>query len=162
MVDEAKRPLPPSKVLVVDDNAQQLELLLAYMEDLPEVTLVPAMDGEEALARVATDHPDLVLLDLMIPKISGFEVCRRLKSSPETRDVPVVMVTALSEMGDIERGVECGTDDFLTKPVNRVELVTRVRSLLRMRHLKRDLDRTLAQLDRVDPPSTSPDADASE
>jgi two-component system cell cycle response regulator len=140
MVDEAVQPLPPSKVLVVDDNAQQLELLLAYMEELPEVTAVPAMDGEEALGCVDTDRPDLILLDLMIPKISGFEVCRRLKNNPETREIPIVMVTALSETGDIERAVECGTDDFLNKPVNRVELITRVRNLLRLRHLKRDLD----------------------
>ncbi len=151
MVEDANRPLPPSRVLVVDDNPQQLELLLAYMEELPEVETISAMDGAEALAAIENARPDLILLDLMIPKVSGFEVCRRLKNNPETRDIGIVMVTALAEMGDIERGVECGTDDFLTKPVNRIELITRVRSLLRMRHLKKDLDSTLAHLDQLDP-----------
>jgi two-component system alkaline phosphatase synthesis response regulator PhoP len=131
--------LPHSKVLVVDDNPQNLELLLAYMEGVPNVTTIPATNGQEALDKVGAEHPDLILLDVMMPKLSGFEVCRRLKGDPETRDVQVIMVTALNELGDHERGVECGTDEFLTKPVNRVELVTRVKSLLRIRHLKRQL-----------------------
>jgi len=131
--------LPPSKVLVVDDNLQNLELLLAYMEGVPNVTTISATNGVEALEKVAEEKPDLILLDVMMPKLSGFEVCRRLKSDPETRDVQIIMVTALNEVGDHERGVECGTDEFLTKPVNRVELVTRVKSLLRIRHLKRQL-----------------------
>jgi len=133
--------LPPSKVLVVDDNLQNLELLLAYMEGVPNVTTISATNGVEALEKVAEEKPDLILLDVMMPKLSGFEVCRRLKSDPETRDVQIIMVTALNEVGDHERGVECGTDEFLTKPVNRVELVTRVKSLLRIRHLKRQLQR---------------------
>ena len=82
--------------------------------------------------------------------MSGFEVCRKLKSDPATRDIPVVMVTALSELGDIERGVDSGTDDFITKPVNRLELITRIRSLLRVRSLQNELDRTLAYLNDVD------------
>jgi len=138
--DEDK-PLPPSRVLVVDDNAQNLELLVAYMEELSNVTTVAAGNGIEALAKVAETDPDLILLDVMMPKMSGFEVCRRLKSDPETRDIQIVMVTALNEVGDHERAVDCGTDEFLTKPVNRVELITRVKSLLRLRHLKRELQR---------------------
>ena len=133
--------LAPSNVLVVDDNAQNLELLMAYMEEVPNVTIIPATNGLEALAKVASDKPDLILLDIMMPKMSGFEVCRRLKSDPETRDVQIVMVTALNEMGDHERAVDCGTDEFLTKPVNRIELITRVKSLLRLRHLKRRLQK---------------------
>jgi len=78
--------------------------------------------------------------------MSGFEVCRKLKDDPATRAIPIMMVTALNELGDIERGVESGTDDFLTKPVNKLELVTRVKSLLRVRHLKRELDRTEAYI----------------
>ena len=131
--------MAPSKVLVVDDNAQNLELLMAYMEEVPNVTIIPATNGLEALAKVASEKPDLILLDVMMPRMSGFEVCRRLKSDPETRDVQIVMVTALNEMGDHERAVDCGTDEFLTKPVNRIELITRVKSLLRVRHLKRRL-----------------------
>ena len=142
--------LIPSKVLVVDDNAQNLELLMAYMEEVPNVTIIPATNGLEALAKVVSEKPDLILLDVMMPRMSGFEVCRRLKSDPETRDVQIVMVTALNEMGDHERAVDCGTDEFLTKPVNRIELITRVKSLLRVRHLKNELERTLAYLNEAD------------
>lgn len=137
------QPLPASKVLVVDDNAQNLELLMAYMEEVPNITVIPATNGIEALARVAEDKPDLILLDIMMPKMSGFEVCRRLKSDPETRDIQIVMVTALNEVGDHERAVDSGTDEFLTKPVNRIELITRVKSLLRVRHLKLRLQEQL-------------------
>lgn len=132
------KPLPPSTVLVVDDNVQNLELLTAYLEDLPNIRTVPATNGNEAMAKVAEVQPDLILLDVMMPKMSGFEVCRRLKSNPETRDIQIIMVTALNEMGDHERAIESGTDEFLTKPVNRLELITRVKSLLRVRHLKRE------------------------
>ena len=139
MTHEEDQNLPPSKVLVVDDNTQNLELLMAYVEEVPNVTTIPAVNGIEALTKVGVEHPDLILLDIMMPKMSGFEVCRQLKSDPETRDIQIIMVTALNEVGDHERAVDCGTDEFLTKPVNRVELVTRVKSLLRVRHLKHQL-----------------------
>ena len=133
------------KVLIVDDNLQNLELLQAYLEELPIETLT-ATDGVEAMRMVAEHNPDLILLDIMMPKMSGFEVCDKLKANPETKDIPVIMITALNEISDIERGVESGTDDFLTKPVNKLELLTRVKSLLRLRHLKNELERTLAYL----------------
>ncbi|BAM04253.1 response regulator [Phycisphaera mikurensis] len=135
-------------IFVVDDNEQNVELLQAYLDHLP-VTVETAMDGHEALKRMEDAErplPDLVLLDVMMPRMSGFEVCQRLKDDPRTRGVPVMMVTALNELGDIERGVEAGTDDFLPKPVNRLELLTRVKSLLRVRHLKKELDRTEAYI----------------
>jgi two-component system alkaline phosphatase synthesis response regulator PhoP len=138
-----------SRILVVDDNAQNLELLVAYLDGL-DCTVDTAVDGVDALEKVRAACPDLILLDVMMPRMSGFECCRKLKSDPETRDVPIIMVTALNELGDIERGVESGVDDFITKPVNRLELVTRVRSLLRVRHLKNELDRTLAYLSQVE------------
>jgi CheY-like chemotaxis protein len=138
-----------SKVLVVDDNAQNLELLVAYLDSL-DCGVCTAADGIEALEKVRQEEPDLILLDIMMPKMSGFEVCRKLKSDPQTRDTPVIMVTALNELSDIERGVESGTDDFISKPVNRLELVTRVKSLLRVRHLKNELERTLAYLSEVE------------
>ena len=138
-----------STVLVVDDNEQNLELLVAYLDTLG-CKVETAIDGIDALEKVADRTPDLILLDVMMPRMSGFEVCRKLKSDPETRDVPIIMVTALTELGDIERGVESGTDDFISKPVNRMELLTRVRSLLRVRHLKNELDRTLAYLADVE------------
>jgi len=127
-------------ILIVDDNPQNVELLEAYLDALP-CTVASAADGLEALEQVhQSPQPDLVLLDVMMPRMSGFEVCRKLKSDPTTRDIPVIMVTALNEVGDVERGVESGTDDFLSKPFNKLELLTRVKSLLRMRLLKRKLD----------------------
>ena len=137
------------KILVVDDNAQNLELLVAYLEGL-DCQIATAADGLEALEKVQDDPPDLVVLDVMMPRMSGFEVCRKLKSDPQTREIPILMVTALTEMVDIERGVDSGTDDFISKPVNRLELMTRVKSLLRVRHLKNELERTLAYLSDVE------------
>ena len=132
--------LAPSSVLVVDDNLQGLELLVAYAEDLEDVTVRTAMDGVEALEIVAQEQPDLILLDVMMPKMSGFEVCQRLKSDPKTRDIQIMMVTALGEVADLERAADCGTDDFLTKPIDRTTFVTRAKSLLRLRHLKKKQD----------------------
>ncbi len=143
-----------SVVLVVDDNAQNVELLQAYLETLG-CRVLTASDGLAAMQIVRSPDsptPDLILLDVMMPRMSGFEVCRKLKGDPATRSIPVMMVTALNELGDIERGVESGTDDFLTKPVNKLELLTRVRSLLRVRHLKRELDRTLSYINRPGSP----------
>jgi two-component system cell cycle response regulator len=120
-------------VLVVDDNEQNLELLLAYLEDMEDVVAIEARNGVEAMDMVARQRPDLILLDIMMPKMSGFEVCKQLKSNPETRDIPVVMVTALSETADIERATECGTDDYLTKPIERAALVNLVRAMLQTR-----------------------------
>jgi CheY-like chemotaxis protein len=133
------------KVLIVDDNNQNVELLQAYLDGLP-VEAIVAHDGMEAMEKVGADQPDLILLDIMMPRMSGFEVCQKLKKNPATRDIPIIMITALNEISDIERGVECGTDDFLTKPVNKLELLTRVKSLLRLRHLKNELERALAYM----------------
>ena len=143
-----------SKILLVDDNPQNLELLQAYLEDLG-CEVISAVDGVQALEAVSRDNPDLILLDIMMPRMSGFEVCRRLKENESTADIPVVMVTALNELGDIERAVAAGTDDFLSKPINKLELLTRVKSLLRVRHLKGELERTLAYLQEVDSPKKS-------
>lgn len=136
-------------ILIVDDNAQNLELIQAYLEDF-ECKTVVACDGLEALDVVARTKPDLVLLDVMMPKMSGFEVCRRLKNDPTTSDIPVIMVTALNEFRDIERGIDSGTDDFVSKPVNRLELLTRVRTMLKLKHLSDTLQRTMAYLSEVE------------
>ena len=145
MNDDARIP----KVLVVDDNDQNLELLQAYLDEL-DCETVAAHDGLEALEMVSADAPDLILLDVMMPKMSGFEVCRRLKNDPATSDIPVIMVTALSEFGDIERGIDSGTDDFLSKPVNKLELVTRVKTMLKLKHVTDKLERTLAYLSEIE------------
>jgi two-component system, OmpR family, alkaline phosphatase synthesis response regulator PhoP len=141
--------LPQSTVLIVDDNPQNVELLQAFLESLP-VKIVSAVDGVDALRKVEEHHPDLVLLDIMMPQMSGFQVCRKLKGDPKTRDIQILMVTALNELGDIEQANECGTDDFVSKPVNKIELLTRVKSLLRVRHLKSELERALTYLNEIE------------
>ena len=130
MVQDGNSHSGQQAVLLVDDNPQHLELLEVYMEDLPEVRVMTATNGLEAMEKVATESPDLVLLDIMMPKMSGFEVCKRIKSDPQTRGIIVVMVTALNETSDIERAAECGTDDYLSKPIDRKALVDLVRNLL--------------------------------
>lgn len=143
--EQAKKPV----ILVVDDNQQNLELLQAYLEDI-ECKTISAGNGQKALENANKKKPDLILLDVMMPKMSGFEVCKRLKSDPETADIPVIMVTALSEFGDIERAIDSGTDDFLSKPVNKLELLTRVKTMLKLKHLSDKLERTLAYLSEVE------------
>ena len=143
--DEDRTPI----VLVVDDNQQNLELLQAYLEDM-DCQTIPANDGPQALDIVAENPPDLILLDIMMPKMSGFEVCKRLKKDPKTSDIPIIMVTALNEFGDIERGLDSGTDDFLSKPVNKLELLARVRTMLKLKHLSDKLERTLAYLSEIE------------
>jgi DNA-binding response OmpR family regulator len=133
------------KILIADDNLQNVELLEAYLSDF-DCEIRTAHDGEETLRVVEEFAPDLLLLDVMMPRLSGFEVCKKLRADPDTRELLILMVTALNEAADFERGVQAGTDDFLTKPVNKIELLCRIRSLLRVRHLKTQLDRTLAYL----------------
>jgi two-component system alkaline phosphatase synthesis response regulator PhoP len=135
--------LTPPRILIADDNLQNVELLEAYLSDF-DCEIQTANDGEETLRMVEEFAPDLLLLDVMMPRLSGFEVCKKLRSNPKTKDLLILMVTALNEASDFERGVQAGTDDFLTKPVNKIELLCRIRSILRVRHLKTQLDRTLA------------------
>lgn len=139
--------LAGATILVVDDNEQNLELLVAYLED-SGATLVTARDGLEALASVAATRPDLILLDVMMPRMSGFQVCAKLKQDAGTKDIPIVVVTALNEVADVERAVELGADDFLTKPVNRLELRTRVRSLVKLGQLQKRMNETMDALKR--------------
>src|SRR5271154_63166 len=141
--------LPQSTVLIVDDNPQNLELLQAFLESLP-VKIVTAADGVEALEKVAQHNPDLILLDIMMPRMSGFQVCKRLKSDPKTKDIQILMVTALNELGDIEQATECGRNVSGRKPINKFELVTRVKSLLSVRHLKGELERALTYLNEIE------------
>jgi len=117
-------------VLIVDDNPQNLELLEVYCEGLEGTNVITATNGIEAMGRVVQDKPDLILLDIMMPRMSGFEVCKQLKANPETRDIVVVMVTALNETADVERAAECGADDYLSKPIDRVALIDLVTTLL--------------------------------
>ena len=136
-------------ILIVDDNRENLELLEAYLEDI-ECRTIAAYDGPDALEIIKKDKPDLVLLDIMMPKMSGFEVCRRVKNDPSTAHIPIIMVTALNEFGDMQRAVDCGTDDFVSKPVNKIEMLTRVKTMLKLKHLTDKLERTLAYLAEIE------------
>jgi len=138
-----------SLILIVDDNPQNLELLQAYLEDLGCRTEV-AMDGAEAIKKAQADVPNVIVLDVMMPKLSGFQVCERLKSDPKTAAVPIVMVTALNEVSDVERAIEAGADDFLTKPVQRLELLARVKSQINVKGMERRLQSAIERVRDLD------------
>jgi two-component system cell cycle response regulator len=126
----------PARVLVVDDIAANVKILEAKLQ-AEYYEVLTALSGEQALAAIAAHAPDIVLLDVMMPGMDGFEVCRAIKAEARSAHVPVVMITALSDVKDRVRGLECGADDFLTKPPNTVALFARIRSLVR---LKRAID----------------------
>jgi CheY-like chemotaxis protein len=128
------------RVLIVDDNAANRELLEAHLLEM-DLELDFAEDGEQTMARVAEFSPDLILLDVMMPRLSGFEVCKQLKSNPDTADIMILMVTALNELGDIERAVEAGTNDFLSKPVTNAQLLKRVENMLKIKHISDENER---------------------
>jgi len=137
------------RVLIADDNPQGAELLEAYLAET-DCEIQTAADGEETLQKVRSWHPDLILLDVMMPKLSGFEVCKRLRADPATADIVILMITALDQASDIDRAVEAGTNDFLTKPINKTELLLRVRSGLNSRRVKTQLDQALAYIEGVE------------
>lgn len=128
------------RILIADDNAANRELLEAYLVSI-ECDIETSIDGQDTLDKVESFKPDLVLLDVMMPRLSGFEVCKQLKEGEQTRRVMVLMVTALNELGDIERAVKAGTDDFLSKPVNKIELVKRVENMLKLKGTEDELER---------------------
>jgi CheY-like chemotaxis protein len=138
-----------SKILIADDNQQNCELLDAYLSE-EDYDISMAFDGQQTLEKVCEREPDLILLDIMMPRLSGYEVCQQLKGDEKTKNIAILIVTALNEKGDIEKAVEAGCDDFLSKPVNSLELKIRVRSLLRVRHLTNERDRLLAYLAEVE------------
>jgi two-component system, OmpR family, alkaline phosphatase synthesis response regulator PhoP len=139
----------PPRILIVDDNETNRDILLTRL-GTHGYELIQAADGEEAIAAAHKSLPDLILLDVMMPRMSGFEVCKRLRADPATRDIAILMITALDQPSDVDRAVEAGTDDFLSKPINKTELLLRVRSLLRSRQNKRELDRALAYIEAVE------------
>jgi putative two-component system response regulator len=121
-----------ARILVADDSDEMVSLLTEFLEDAG-YRVITAADGKEALRMVETEAPDLILLDAMMPRLTGFEAVRHLKTNPSTRLTPVIMLTGLTDLNDKLRGIELGVDDFITKPFNRLELLTRVRSLLRVK-----------------------------
>lgn len=140
-----------SKILIADDNEANCELLEAYLSEI-DCTVEIARDGQETLEKVSSFAPDLILLDIMMPKLSGFEVCKTLKSDPSTKRIMILMVTALNELGDIERAVEAGTNDFLSKPVNKVELLKRVENMLQLRDVVDENERLRRYIEKMDEP----------
>jgi CheY-like chemotaxis protein len=145
MSDDNRR----SRVLIADDNAVNVELLEAFLADL-DLEIGVAVDGRETLDKVASFQPDLILLDVMMPKLSGFEVCKKIKDDPATKGIMILMVTALNELGDIERAVQAGTDDFLSKPINKIELLKRVDNMLRLRHVSDEVERLRQYIARME------------
>ena len=117
-------------ILVMEDE-DALATLLQYNLEKEGYDVVVAADGEEGLVQIDERQPDLVLLDWMLPKVSGIEVCRRLRGRPETRNLPIIMLTARGEESDRVRGLDTGADDYLTKPFSMVELIARIRAVLR-------------------------------
>ncbi|MBI1904294.1 MAG: response regulator [Planctomycetia bacterium] len=132
--------MPRSKILIADDNATNVELLEAYLTGV-DCEIAVAVDGRDTLDKVASFQPDLILLDVMMPKLNGFEVCQKIKSDPATSKIMVLMVTALNERGDVERAVAAGTDDFLSKPIHKLELLKRVENMLKLRHVTDEVER---------------------
>ena len=135
----------PPRILVVDDNEINRDIL-AIAAGGARLRTLQAADGEEALAAVAQHHPDLVLLDVMMPKLDGIEVCRRLKDDADLPFTPVILVTAKADNKDVVAGLDAGADEYLTKPVDQAALVARVRSVLRIKALH---DKVQAQADEL-------------
>lgn len=133
--ETTKRP----RILIVDDNETNVELISMHLKPF-DYELQKAYDGDEALRMIRQDPPDLILLDLMMPRISGYEVCQKVKENPATALVPIIIITALRELEDKIKAMELGADDFLVKPFNKIELVTRIKSLLRLKQMYDEME----------------------
>jgi signal transduction histidine kinase len=138
-------PPRPASILVVDDDQRNVRLMESILK-ASGYSVLKAGDGEEALRLVESHAPDLILLDAMMPRMSGFELCQRLKGRYETRLLPIIMVTALNALEDKVQALEIGADDFLSKPINKVELLAKVRSILRVKALQDAVERQKAEL----------------
>lgn len=128
------------RILIADDNQANRELVEAILVSIDCVTEI-AVDGKDTMDKAVSFQPDLILLDVMMPKLSGFEVCEKIKRDPKLKGIMILMVTALNELGDIERAVNAGTNDFLSKPINRVELLKRVENLLALKEVTDENER---------------------
>ena len=135
----------PAKILVVDDTPANVKLLGDLLR-VKGFAVATAANGEEGLAKLAAESPDLVLLDVMMPGLSGYDVCRRIRADLATALLPVVLVTSLDPQGERLKGIEAGADDFLSKPINQPELFARVRSLLRVKALQDEVKRQAEEL----------------
>ena len=136
----------PPRILIADDNPDNLEIFRTRLA-AQDYEIIVATDGEEALAKATEQVPDLILLDIMMPRIDGFEVCRRLKAVPSLPFMPIIIVTAMADLKDIIAGLEAGGDEYLTKPVDQAALVARVKSMLRIKSLHDTVQEQSARLE---------------
>jgi len=150
-----------ARILIADDNQPNCELLEAYLAEL-DCDVAIAVDGLDTIEKVDSFRPDLILLDIMMPKLSGFEVCRKLKDDPRTSQIMILMVTALNELGDIERAVQAGTDDFLSKPVNKVELLKRVENMVKLKDIRDENERLRRYIEEMEEKDDEGDNDGDE
>ena len=137
------------RILIADDNQPNRELLEAYLAEV-DCEVEHAVDGQDTLEKVKSFRPNLILLDVMMPKLSGFEVCQKLKADAANRKIMVLMVTALNEAGDIERAVQAGTNDFISKPVNKLELLSRVKTMVRVMDLEDENERLRRYIEEME------------
>lgn len=137
---------PASKILIVEDNKENVDLLVYFLKPQNYVLEI-AHDGVEAMEMIEKSPPDIILLDIMLPRMDGFELCERVKKDPDTMFIPVIMITALKDLKDKMRSLEVGADDFITKPFENVELLTRVKSLLRIKKYHDELERKNKELE---------------
>jgi CheY-like chemotaxis protein len=145
LTDESR----PHRILIADDNQPNCELLEAYLDGLA-CQIEFAADGQQTLDATYSFRPDLILLDVMMPKLSGFEVCQKIKEDPQVSGTMILMVTALNELGDIERAIRAGTNDFLSKPVNKAELLKRVENMLAIRHITNENERLRKYIEHME------------
>jgi len=138
-----------NRILIADDNLANRELLDAYLSEI-DCEIEFAGDGQETLDKLEAFKPHLILLDVMMPKLNGFEVCKQIKEGDASRNTMILMVTALNEQGDIERAVSAGTDDFLSKPVNKYALLKRVQKMLEVRDLKDENERLRRYIEKME------------
>ena len=138
-----------NRILIADDNQPNRELLEAYLADF-DCEVEHAVDGQDTLAKLKSFQPHLVLLDVMMPKLSGFEVCQKMKADAASKKTMILMVTALNEAGDIERAVKAGTDDFVSKPVNKAELLRRVTNMFRVMDLQDENERLRRYIEEME------------
>jgi len=135
------------KILIVEDNQENIDLLYYFLS--PQgYELTAVMDGQEAIKAVESEKPDLILLDIMLPKLDGFAVCERLKKNSETKSIPIIMLTALKDLKDKIKSLEVGADDFISKPFENVELLARVKSLLRLKEYHDEIEKKNAELEK--------------
>ncbi len=136
----------PAKILIVEDNQENIDLLHFFLK--PQgYEIITVTDGEKALQAVSENLPDIILLDIMLPKLDGFQVCERLKKDEQTKYIPIIMITALKDMKDKLKALEMGADDFITKPFENVELLARVKSLLRIKSYHEELEQKNLELE---------------